>query len=252
MWLKTFGLDPKRFLSAAISLPRYLRELRKFKVNSEADFEWGSVFPILDESKTTSGGLGPYFYQDALVASRIYERSPVRHVDIGSRIDGFIGHLSIFREVDVLDIRPQPGSVQNVRFFQVDLMQKLSREWIECTDSLSCLHTIEHFGLGRYGDAIDPLGYLKGLEQLKQLVKTNGRLYLSTPIGPQRIEFNAHRIFSAETLVSWFNNGWEIEELSCINDKGVLTTQLDWKNSADLKQNFGCHAGVGIIVARKL
>ena len=36
---------------------------------------------------------------------------------------------------------------------------------------VSCLHTLEHIGLGRYGDPIDPDGRIKGLSSFASLVK---------------------------------------------------------------------------------
>jgi hypothetical protein len=129
-------------------------------------------------------------------------------------------------------------------------MKELPPQWIECTDSLSCLHSIEHFGLGRYGDDIDPLGHLKGLEQLKRMVKSGGILYLSTPIGPERVEFNAHRTFAVSTLASWFSDGWNVEKFTVIDDQNRVHESLDWK-SAEAENHFGCNAGIGIIAARK-
>jgi SAM-dependent methyltransferase len=137
-----------------------------------------------------------------------------------------------------------------VRFHQINIMRDLPAEWVDCTDSLSCLHTIEHLGLGRYGDPLDPEGHLKGLAQLKRLVKPGGRLYLSTPIGPERVEFNAHRIFAASTLAAWFNDGWTIERSAVIRDDLKVLDDLDW-NSPAAQQHFGCEAGVGVIAARK-
>jgi len=40
---------------------------------------------------------GHYFHQDLIVARRIFERDPRKHVDVGSRIDGFVAHLAVFR-----------------------------------------------------------------------------------------------------------------------------------------------------------
>ena len=171
-------------------------------------------------------------------------------MDVGSRIDGFVGHLAVFREVEVLDIRPQPHAIRNIVFHQLDLMAELPDTWVEYTDSLSCLHTIEHFGLGRYGDTIDPLGHEKGLDQLKRMVKPGGLLYLATPIGPQRIEFNAHRIFAAETLAGWFDEGWEIERFAWLDEAEVMPEDPNWR-SADVQNHFGCQPGLGIIAARK-
>lgn len=211
---------------------------------------WGSELPILSEWDEPCGVLGAYFFQDQLVARWIHELNPKRHVDVGSRLDGFIGSLSVFREVEVIDIRPQPLVVKNVRFHQLDLMAALPGEWHGSTDSLSCLHTIEHFGLGRYGDPLDPLGHLKGLQQLKCMVAPGGVLYLSTPIGPERLEFNAHRIFAAQTLLEWFAEGWEIVRFAVIDDENRINENVDWRG-AEVPTNFGCQAGVGIVAARK-
>ncbi len=249
-WLRIFGLDAKRFKTAVTAIGPFLRDRRRFRQEAGGDFAWGSQIPILDERKATSGGLGAYFQQDLLVAKLVHDAAPDRHVDVGSRIDGFIGHLAVFRKVEVLDIRPQPVSIPNVCFHQLDLMDELPPDWVECTSSLSCLHTIEHFGMGRYGDTIDGQGHLKGLAQLKRMVAPGGVLYLSTPMGPQRIEFNAHRIFSTETCLNWFKSGWEILSFSYVDDDGVLREDVDWKPAA-LHDNFGCRCGLAIIVARK-
>lgn len=213
-------------------------------------FAWGPEFAILDEWDETSGGLGAYFHQDQRVAHLIHDASPRRHVDVGSRLDGFIGNLAIFREVEVIDIRPQPAHIRNVTFHQLDLMAELPMEWVACTDSLSCLHTIEHFGLGRYGDPIDANGHLKGLAQLKRMVAPGGLLYLSAPMGPQRVEFNAHRVFAAATLTGWFADGWEIEHFDVIDDDNRVHEDIAWRG-ADLENHFGCRLGVGIVTARK-
>ena len=203
--------------------------------------------PMLSEWDESSGAIGAYFLQDQCVARWIHEAAPIRHVDVGSRLDGFIGSLSVFREVEVIDIRPQTQHVPNVRFHQLNLMAELPSDWVECTDSLSCLHTIEHFGLGRYGDPIDPLGHLKGLEQLKKMVKPGGVFYLSTPIGPQRTEFNAHRVTAGKTLCDWFSNGWTIERCAVIDDEN----RIEQCSGRQLVSDFKGVMGVGIVAARK-
>jgi len=250
-WLRTCGIDPKRAVVSLRGIGKYLRDRKAFRASLGNDFHWAGSLPILDEWNDRSGSLGAYFHQDQMVARWIHEAVPRRHLDVGSRIDGFIGHLAVFREVEVLDIRPQDGATHNVRFHQVDLMAELSEEWIECTDSLSCLHTIEHFGLGRYGDAIDPNGHLKGLEQLKRMARPGGVLYLSTPIGPQRVEFNAHRVFAARTVVDWFTDGWKIERFAVIDDGNRVHEAVDW-TSREVESHFGCQLGVGIVAARRV
>gem|GEM_PF-222618 len=246
--LRNAGIHPRQILPALTGWRRYARERASFRKMTGADaLPWGRELPILTEWDESSGSLGAYFHQDQVVARWIYEARPVRHLDVGSRLDGFIGSLSVFREVEVIDIRPQPRPVHNVSFHQLDLMGELQSQWIEATDSLSCLHTIEHFGLGRYGDPIDPQGYQKGLEQMKRIVKPGGLFHLSTPIGPQRVEFNAHRIFAPATLLDWFADGWTVEKCAVIDDDCNVFEGV----GSDLLKAAKCQMGVGIVAARK-
>jgi len=246
--LRNASIHPRRVLSALRGWRRYVRDRAVFRRTGHQNaFAWGKELPILTEWDESSGALGTYFYQDQLVARWIHEDSPSRHVDVGSRLDGFVGSLSVFREVEVLDIRPQHETISNVKFHQLDLMLPLPEKWIDSTPSLSCLHTIEHFGLGRYGDAIDPEGHLKGLAQLKKMVMPSGLLYLSTPIGPQRIEFNAHRIFAPETVLSWFDDGWEIVKCAALDDDN----QMQLHAGVDGLKSFKGNLGLGILCVRK-
>jgi hypothetical protein len=247
--LRNAGIHPRQLMSTLRGWRRYVRERAVFQgMACSAPFKWGRELPILTEWDESSGSLGAYFFQDQWVARWIHEDSPVRHIDVGSRIDGFIGSLSVFREVEVLDIRPQPEKVPNVKFHQLDLMKPLPADWIDCTPSLSCLHTIEHFGLGRYGDPLDPDGYLKGLSQLKKMVSPGGLLYLSTPIGPQRIEFNAHRIFAPETVLSWFAEGWEIVRCAVMDDE----FRLNEDGGVEELKGFEGRTGLVILCVRKV
>lgn len=246
--IRHIGLHPRRLLHAGPDWMRFRHDREAFRSMPGADaLPWGRELPMLGEWRDASGMPGAYFFQDRVVAQWILESKPERHIDVGSRIDGFIGHLSVFRRVEVLDIRPQPIAIPGVNFHQVDLTKLLDDPWIECTDSLSCLHTIEHFGLGRYGDAIDPRGHLDGLQQIMRLLKPGGLMYLSTPIGRERVEFNAHRVFAPSTVLSWFADGWQIERTAVICDA------LQTKESPDeaILRNAGCDNGVGIICARK-
>jgi hypothetical protein len=246
--LRNAGIRPQRLIRAIRDWPCYARERSAFRRMAGAgDMPWGRELPILGERNDPSGSLGAYFHQDLTVARWIHEAKPRRHVDVGSRLDGFIGSLAVFREVEVIDIRPQTETVRNVKFHQLDLMADLPAEWTNCTDSLSCLHTIEHFGLGRYGDEIDPTGHLKGIERLKAMIAPGGTLYLSTQIGHERIEFNAHRVFAPATVLSWFSVDWQIEKCAVIND----TCQVNEGEGSGFLMEIECRTAVGIVAARK-
>ena len=214
------------------------------------DFVFGKCYPVLNERYSESGTMkGHYFHQDLLVARKIYENKPLRHIDIGSRIDGFVAHVSAFREIEIFDIRPLVSPIQNIVYKQADLMQ-LPDNMIECCDSLSSLHAIEHFGLGRYGDPIDIDGHLKALRNLHLMLKPNGKFYFSVPIGSQRIEFNAHRVFSIKYLLQIFEDKFNIEYFHYVDDKGDLFENAIL-TEISISSNFNCNYGCGIFELKK-
>ena len=55
-----------------------------------------------------------YFIQDIWAAQRIYKKKPNEHIDIGSRVDGFVSHLMVFMKVKVIDIRPLSSKNKNL------------------------------------------------------------------------------------------------------------------------------------------
>ena len=158
------------------------------------------LYPCLYDKEQKAGEVGEYFYQDLFVMRKIMESDHSRHIDVGSRIDGFIGNLSVAKKVEVFDIRPLDLEIENVKFTQIDI-NKIPDEFLSIADCVSCLHTIEHIGLGRYGDTIDTSGWKKTLNSLSKILQDKGTLWLSVPSGIQRIEFNAHRVFRPETVV---------------------------------------------------
>ncbi|NOT76817.1 MAG: DUF268 domain-containing protein [Cyclobacteriaceae bacterium] len=190
-----------------------------------------------------------YFHEDLTVARRVFENKPVKHVDVGSRVDGFVAHVASFREIEVFDIRPQTAIVKNIRFITADFME-VSPELYGYTDSLSSLNVIEHFGLGRYGDPIDVKGHLKGIQNMNKVLKKGGKFYFSTAIGPQRIEFNAHRVFNVAYLINLFEPDYTIDFFSYVNDRGDLFENVPLAEE-DVRNNFGCVFGFGIFEMTK-
>ena len=167
--LKFLDFSKKTFLRNLKSIPWLLKDYQKLKdsLRGDLDFPFGKLIPIAADKNDESGHLPRhYFYQDLLVAQKIFKNNPVKHVDVGSRIDGFVGHVASFREIEVVDIRAFSKKICNVRFVQSNIMDKVSSIPIDYTDSLSSLHAIEHFGLGRYNDPIDGYGHIKALDNI--------------------------------------------------------------------------------------
>lgn len=243
------GFDPRRTIYFLRGLPAYYRDFRILKqqhTSAATQFPFGRLHPCLEDRFNQSGlATGHYFHQDLLVARRVHLSNPAKHVDVGSRVDGFVAHIASFRQNEVLDIHPLPSTIPNVTFTQADLMAPLSQRFENYCDSLSCLHALEHFGLGRYGDAVNYDGYLLGLDNLRKLLRPGGVLYLSVPIGPRRIEFNAHRVFSMPYLSKYLSALFHLERFSFVDDQGLLHENVSLTDPrAD--QSFQCEYGCGI------
>ncbi len=246
-FLQLLGFNPIKFYKSLIGFPKYFNDLRKLKKSRGFDktFKFGKSFPILNEWNESAGiASGHYFHQDLFVSQLIYDNNPIRHIDIGSRIDGFVAHVAAFRKIEIIDIRNIDIKLRNIEFTQSDLLN-LQEQLIESCDSLSCLHALEHFGLGRYGDPIDYFGFIKGFKNISCILKVGGSFYFSVPIGEQRIEFNAHRVFSIAYLLEIISPKFEIKSFSFVNDKGnFYPRQL--LNDESISSNFGCTYGCGI------
>ncbi len=248
-------LGPGKALHSLRGMWPYCQDFQALKVqelSSAKVFPFGKLYPCLEERFLESGSAsGHYFHQDLLTARRVFANNPVTHVDVGSRIDGFVAHVASFRRIEVFDIRPLSNTIPNIRFRQADLMAPINEELESYCDSVSCLHALEHFGLGRYSDPVNYDGYLLGLSNLWKILKKGGKLYISVPIGPQRIEFNAHRVFSVSFLLECFSGKYALDQFSFVDDQGDLHENVTIRNQ-DLNNNFNCSYGCGIFEMTKI
>ena len=240
-----FGFNPNYLLS--------LHNYQRFKRDRKEFLSQGGLithnFPVLsDYSESAGSASGHYFHQDLLVASFIAKKNPNRHIDLGSRIDGFVAHVASFRSIEVIDVRPLPPTGhKNISFVQVDLINQ--SDAYPLADSVSCLHAIEHFGLGRYTDPIDPNGHIKGFSMILKMVDVEGMLYISFPIGhDNEVHFNAHRVFHPLDIFKWADcDLLKLERFDYVDDKGQLHQNIDL-NKNEINVKYGC----GIYSFRKL
>lgn len=180
-----------------------------FQINKD------SLMPILHEADEEAGGVdGHYFLQDIYFAKKISESQSKIHYDIGSRIDGFIGHLLSNHNVEkvvLIDIRPFPVDVNGLEFICSDATN-LDNFEDNSIESISSLHAIEHFGLGRYGDSIDPNAWKKVLRAISTKLAPGGKFYLGVPISKEpSLNFNGERVFTPMTIID------ELKDLSLIS-----------------------------------
>jgi SAM-dependent methyltransferase len=139
--------------------------------------------------------------------------------------------------VTVIDVRPLESSVTGLTFIQTDAtyLKDIPDNSVE---SLSSLHAIEHFGLGRYGDPIDPEACFKAMQTLVRILKPGGRLYFSVPIGIERVQFNANYIFSPDTILNAFQS-LELVSFGIINENGEFFENVSPHDYRDYKMVCG-------------
>lgn len=213
-----------------ISLYKEKNNDEKFAIKDD------SLHIITTDKSDNAGVIGThYFAQDIWAAKKILNASPKEHYDIGSRLDGFISHLLVFRNVNYIDIRPLPCHITNLNFVQADAthLEGIADASIE---SLSSLHAIEHFGLGRYGDEIDPDAYIKVIKSIQRVIVPKGHVYISVPVGPKdKLVFNAHRIFAINTILDLFDE-MTLRDINIIKGSNAYTEKIsekDYENIPD-------------------
>ena len=252
-WLLAFGFNAIKCIDALRGFPFVIKEyiiIRKENKKSKKSYHLRFTMPCFDDKYSLKDVIsGHYFHQDLLVARKIYQRNPHKHVDVASRIDGFVAHVAAFRAIEVLDIRYLKVDIPDIIFKQADIMSP-GIDMLQYCDSLSCLHALEHFGLGRYGDPIDLYGHAHGFENLYKILKTDGILYLSVPIGKERIDFNAHRVFAIDTILTMAENRFELIGFSYVDDGGDLHENATL-GPKDISSNCSCNYGCGIFELKK-
>jgi hypothetical protein len=248
-WLTQFGIDFRVLIRSLRSLPFFISNYIKLVKKSDKHWPVEVSQPCLSDRFNSAGSLDKqYFFQDIYVAKKIYQGNPQIHIDIGSRIDGFIAQLSVFRTVTILDIRPLESHIENVNFVQADICDP--NFIFEKSLSVSCLHTIEHFGLGRYADPVGVDLWKVGLKNIWDIVDFGGLLYLSTPIGRQRIVYNAHRVFQPSSILSQLIDS-ELIDFAYIDDSGNFNNgPLDISQIDDMAANFSYGLGIFTIMKK--
>lgn len=187
-----------------------------------------------EKTKTTS--IDPhYFYQGIWAFEKILKSGVKKHVDVGSQVS-WVGLLTRIVHVIFVDIRPLKVDLDNLEIIKGNILHLPFPD--NSVGSLSCLHVAEHVGLGRYGDQLDVAGTEKACEELSRILAPAGNLYFSLPIGRERTEFNAHRIHSPQTILSYFKN-LQLKEFSVVNDKGNLIRNTETDNYKNARYSCG-------------
>ena len=233
-WVLAF-VAPKP-LVGALYLFRYFRDFLRFRALAAGTQRprLADSYPCLVDWVPSTPFDPHYFHQGAWLARHLAARPNSLHVDVGSSVM-MLSVMSAWVPTAFVDVRPLRAGISGLYPIAGTLAGlPFADGSVVCH---SCLHVIEHVGLGRYGDPLSPDGARLAAAELARVLQTGGRLYLSTPVGRERVCFNAHRVFSPHTIRAWFSR-FELAEFSFVDDSGKFVAAAELAAAAEL--DYGC------------
>jgi SAM-dependent methyltransferase len=232
--------------AAAHPDPAFLAAFARFgeMARSSARFpemNWADRLPCAADATAHTAFDRHYVYHTAW-AARVLARlrpTPTEHVDIASSLY-FASIASAFVPVRHYDFRPPDLHLPNLACARADLTHVPFASG--SIASLSCMHVVEHVGLGRYGDPLDPDGDAAAMNELSRVLAPGGHLLFVVPVGRPRIQFNAHRIYSFDQVRASFAP-LDLVEFSLVPDRadpdGSALIENATKEQSD-RQRYGC------------
>jgi len=235
---KIIPLPIYRFLLKIYLYLRFVSDFCKFtKINDfRFSVSWKDRYPQLFDNIKETPFENHYTYHPAWASRIVSKITPKVHIDISSTLN-FCTIVSAFVPVNFYDYRQANLNLSNLKTEYADLLNLPFAD--NSIESISCMHTIEHIGLGRYGDPIDPKGDLKAIDELKRVLAPGGSLIFVVPVGYPKIQYNAHRIYSYKMVINYFKE-LKLEEFSLIKesgDEGVIKNATE--KMAD-NEHYGC------------
>ncbi len=232
-----------RWTQAKFAHRDFAREYAAFKRlttennNPRFQLRWEDRLPCLGDKTAATEFDRHYVYHLAWAARVLAQAPPPLHIDISSSLH-FCTMLSAFMPVKFYDYRPAELELSDLTSEAADLHALPFKD--KTIHSLSCMHVVEHVGLGRYGDPLDANGDLKAIAELSRVLAAGGSLLFVVPVGKPKIMFNAHRVYSYEQIVSCFAD-LELKEFALIpensRDGGLITSAPSEMVNT---QSFGC------------
>jgi len=254
--MEEIGINPIKTLRFMMSLPWITKDYLAFRKQLRPSLRKHHKRPILrispfvhDKHVDSGAQKSLYFLQDICCSQYCLNKPFSKHVDLGSRVDGFVAQIAASREIEVLDIRPSSSRIKNIIFTQGDITGLDSR-LAGRYDLTTSLHALEHVGLGRYGDTVDANGFDLSLQNIRSLTCNKGETLISLPVSScnaEIIEFNAQRIMSSSSIIERLLEVFGEDKLMwwCLADSSrTIQSGQDIKT---LEKCLGSFLGLGFV-----
>ncbi len=245
-------VDLRQFASSVLYYGRYFKDLFAYRsMNAGKGYKRPvsripvtELYPCLHDRTATTSFDHHYIYLNAWAFRRIVTSSPAEHVDVGSQLS-FITLLSSVVPVTFIDLRPADIKLSKLEGKKGTILSLPYSD--DSVHSMSSLHVIEHIGLGRYGDPLDPKGTELAMTELARVIAPGGKLYIGVPVSKiERIRFNADRVFNPITIINAFSElGLKLVEFSYVDD----SANMHYCESPDTFDN--CTFACGMFVFTK-
>jgi hypothetical protein len=220
---------------------QYETQMQRFMADTIANRpEFGNTFhrwPILNEDTSATAFDAHYIYHVAWAIRKVRSLAPEHHVDFSSSLH-FCTTVSALFPTTFFDFRPADLALENLKSLACDLTDPQLD--VGQHASVSCMHVVEHVGLGRYGDALDVNGDLKAIANLKKVVLPGGDLFFAVPAGKPSISFNAHRVYSINSILDYFSDSFSLTELYFIPGPAGMAPLLNPTFEQTLLFPYGC------------
>jgi len=234
--------DPLNFFKGVKGYFFFIYSLIKYCFVFKESISLFDLYPQTHENLKEINFDTHYFYLSGWAFRKINSNEHKKHIEIGFQ-PTFVNLLSSIIPVIFLDFRPLKVNIRGLTIICGDILNLPFQNG--SVESISCLHVAEHIGLGRYGEPLNSDGTKQACDELKRVLAPGGNLYFAIPIGRERICFNAHRIYSPEKILEFFN-GLEIIEFSCVQDNGKFFEK------ADLNEFKNCDYACGMFWFKRI
>ena len=227
-----------KFFYFLIKFPSFLFQFLKFsKFNPKLILKM-RFSPKLFDNRKKEPFDAHYLYHTAWATRVLKKTKPDLHYDFASDLR-FITIISSFIKTIQFNLNIPTIKLSGLSFEKTDLTN-MNNIKSDSLSSVSCMHVIEHIGLGRYGDPINQNGDKFAINEIKRVLAKNGNLLFVTPLGKKKIYFNAHRVYSYEDIINYFKE-LKLVEFSLIEDNGFEKGIIENADPALVKNNdYAC------------
>jgi hypothetical protein len=227
--------DPMNSYMGTIGYVRFIKDIYKYKqLDPKAKILFRDLYPMTSDATRYTPFDAHYYFQSIWLLNKLIRIKPPLHVDIGSKYE-LSGYISLLTKSEFIDLRPIDTKLKNLKIVKADILDLPYKD--NSLPSVSSLHVVEHIGLGRYGDSINPKGTILACKELGRVVKSGGYVYLSLPVGKPRICFNAHRIHNPSEIIDLFD-GYKLKNFSIVTDEGHFLENQ--QPSHFINQTYAC------------